>query len=223
MIGQGVLIVSLPLLLVATNIRWAVNSIGLYERGFSKYQISSATGLTDLELKKTAQQLIDYFNSRRAMAQVTVLKDGEKVELFTEREIVHLQDVKNLVQLDYRLQAWTLTVIGIFSLLLVIWGRKGGWRRLAGGFLWGGILTFTLIIILALGAVLGFEQLFLFFHLVSFPNEYWLLDPEQHYLIRIFPEEFFYDAALFIFGATLIEALFIAGVAFGGRRLSPRH
>ena len=76
-----------------------------------------------------------------------------------------------------------------------------------------------LMIALALWALFGFERFFLIFHLVSFSNEYWMLDPARDYLIRLFPGGFFYDAALFGFGAIMLEALLIGGIAFGILRL----
>jgi integral membrane protein (TIGR01906 family) len=76
-----------------------------------------------------------------------------------------------------------------------------------------------LMVILAIWAFFGFERLFILFHLVSFTNEYWILDPARDYLIRLFPGGFFYDAALFGFGAIMLEALLIGGIAFGILRL----
>jgi integral membrane protein (TIGR01906 family) len=90
---------------------------------------------------------------------------------------------------------------------------------LVKGLFWGGLITLVLMVVLALWAFFGFEQFFILFHLVSFSNEYWMLDPTKDYLIRLFPEGFFYDAALFGFGAVILEALLISGVASGILRL----
>jgi hypothetical protein len=38
-------IICIPLLLITTDVRFAVNDIRLYEYGFSKYQVSEETGL----------------------------------------------------------------------------------------------------------------------------------------------------------------------------------
>jgi len=223
LLAQWLLILSLPILLIATNINWAVNSLWLYEYGFNKYQISSATNLTPPELKKSAKQLIDYFNLRRASAQVIVLKEGKEVGLFTEREIIHLKDIKNLVQFSYRVQISLLVLMGVSILILWIGSRKRWWQGLAKSFLWGGVLTLGFVVTLAFGAIFAFGPLFYWWHVVSFPNEYWILDPEQHYLIRMFPEGFFQDATLFIFGATLIEALLLGIMAFGSLKFFSRR
>lgn len=220
--AQWLFIACLPLLLITSNIRWAVNEIRLYEYGFTKYQVSQVTSLKDSELKRVARQLIDYFNSRVKTAQVRVTKDGKEFDLFNEQEIIHLQDVKGLIQLDYCVQKSTLAFIMLYSLALLIWRRSGSWRVLAGSILRGSILTLGLIVALALVAVFAFQQLFLFFHLVSFSNEYWMLNPSRDYLIMLFPEGFFYDAALFIAEATVAETLLLSGSALGVAQISKR-
>ncbi len=51
----------------------------------------------------------------------------------------------------------------------------------------GNSITLTLMLALGLGTLLGFDQLFWQFHLISFANELWQLDPTRDYLILLFP------------------------------------
>jgi integral membrane protein (TIGR01906 family) len=141
-------------------------------------------------------------------------KRGEEFNLFNERELVHLQDVRSLIQLDYLVQRGALLLL-ITYVLVLFFGFRVGWRMLVKGLSWGSLITVGLMVVLALLAFFGFEKLFILFHLVSFPNEYWMLDPAKDYLIRLFPEGFFYDAALLGFGAVILEALLLGGIALG--------
>ena len=204
----------LPVLIVATNLGWAVSEIRLYEYGFDKYQISQATGIDELELKRIAQHLIDYFNLGADSAQLGVVRGGEELNLFNERELVHLEDVRDLIQLDHWVLSGAFALMVICALVLLLW-LKDGWRTLVNGLFWGSLTTLGLVIVLALWALFGFEQLFILFHLVSFSNTYWVLDPARDYLIMLFPGGFFYDAALFVFGVVIAEGLLVGGVAFG--------
>jgi len=213
-IAFWLIVFCLPLLIMTANIRWGVSEIRLYEYGFDKYQISQATGIDELELRRIAQHLIDYFNLKVDSAQVTVVKGGEEFDVFNERELVHLQDVRTLIQLDYWLQGGALSVVLICALVLLLW-LKDKWRILVKGVLWGSLATLGLVLFLAFWAVFGFDQLFLLFHLVSFSNEFWILDPAKDYLIMLFPGGFFYDAALFGFGAVILQALLGGGIAVG--------
>ncbi len=68
---------------------------------------------------------------------------------------------------------------------------------------------------LGLGALFAFDQLFLQFHLLSFANDFWLLDPTRDYLIMLFPQGFWYDATLFGALATAGMAIIFGGVGGG--------
>ena len=212
----------LPVLLITSTICCEVNGPSLYEYGFDKYEISQDTGIDKIQLRTVAQHLIDYFNLRADTVQITVVKGDEEFNLFNERELIHLSDVRNLIQLDYWVQRGAFLLIVICALAL-FFGLRVGWRILVRGLFWGSFITMGLMVILALWAFFGFERLFILFHWVSFANEYWILDPARDYLIRLFPGGFFYDAALFGFGAIMLEALLIGGVAFGVLRLIGRE
>ncbi|MCJ7514676.1 MAG: TIGR01906 family membrane protein [Dehalococcoidia bacterium] len=212
----------LPVLLVTGTICWEVNELRLYEYGFDKYEISQATGLDSQQLSTVAQHLIDYFDLRTDSAQIEVNKDGTKFSLFNERELIHLEDVRNLIQRDYWVQRGSLLLMAVCALAL-FFGFKRKWRVTVRGLFWGSVITLGLMIILALWALFGFERFFILFHLISFSNQYWMLDPARDYLIRLFPEGFFYDAALLGYGVVMFEALFIGGIAWGTLRLTARR
>ena len=206
------------MLLITSTIYSEVNELRLYEYGFDKYEISQETGMDEIQLRAVAQHLIDYFNLREGTAQITVIRGDEEFDLFNEREVIHLEDVRGLIQLDYWVQRGAFLLMVICALAL-FFGLRVGWRMLVRGLFWGRFITVGLMGALALWALFGFERLFTLFHLVSFTNEYWILDPARDYLIRLFPGGFFYDAALFGFGAIILEALLIGGIAFGILRL----
>lgn len=204
----------LPVFLITSTIAWQINMMKLYEYGFDRYSIPQATGISKPELMKVAQHLVSYFNLKESTAQVRVIKEGEEFNLFNERELIHLKDVRDLVQLGYRVQAGCLAVVVACMLMLLLWFRAR-WRVLVRGLFIGGLITSGLIVIFGLWALFGFEQLFILFHLASFRNEYWILDPATDYLIRLFPGGFFREAALFGFTAVLFEGATISIVIFG--------
>jgi len=204
----------LPVLLITSTIGCEVNELRLYEYGFSKYEISQATGLDSQQLRTVAQRLINYFDLRTDTAQVEVNKNGSAFNIFNERELIHLADVRSLIQRDYWVQRGVFLLMVICALAL-FFGFKSGWRMLVRGLFWGSAITLGLMIVLAVWAFFGFEQFFILFHLVSFSNQYWMLNPATDYLIRLFPEGFFYDAALLGYAVVILEALIIGGVSWG--------
>ena len=217
-IAKWLFILCLPILLMTASLSWAVNSLWLYKYGFEKYNVSHTTGLAEVELEKAAKGLISYFNSDEEYISLTVTKGGQPFELFTEREIIHLWEVKILFQLVYYLLGGTLAFVIIYSLVTLLWRRGSPWRILTSGVLRGSVLTLGLVGILALGAVVAFGPLFWWFHeiaFVFFEGDYWILDPSQHYLIMLFPQGFWYDAAIFCALATVGLAIVLGGVAGG--------
>lgn len=212
-ITQWLFILCLPILLLTASIGLAINSPWLYRYGFEKYNISQTTGLADGELEKAAIGLIRYFDSSEEYINLTVVKDGKPFVLFNQREVVHLKDVKELMWLDYRVLAGTLLYVLGYVMASLFW--KKTLRRLAWRVVKGSGLTLALMLALGLGTLLGFDQLFLQFHLLSFSNDFWLLDPTTDYLVMLFPQGFWYDTFLFCAVATVLGAIILGGAAAG--------
>ena len=213
--AKWLFILCLPILLLTVSIGWAVNSHWLYTYGFEKYNVSQTTGIAEVELEKAATGLIGYFNSGEANISLTVIKDGEPFELFNQREIAHLKDVKGLIRLDYWVLLGTLIYVLSYAGVSLFWRRGKYWRRLGWGVVSGSGITLALMLAIGLGILLNFDQLFYQFHLIGFTNELWQLDPAKDYLIMLFPGGFWYDAAIFCALATVGLAIILGGVAGG--------
>lgn len=196
-IANWIFVLCLPVLLLTASIAGAVNSAWLYRYGFSKYEVTLTTGLTETELDKAADGLVSYFNSNEELISLTVIKDGEPFALFNEREIAHLKDVKGLIWLDYWALLGTLVYVLGYAGVCILWQRQRYWPQLARAVVYGSGLTLALILALGLGIWLDFDRLFWQFHVISFTNELWQLDPARDYLIMLFPQGFWYDATTF--------------------------
>ena len=219
--AKWLFILCLPVLLLTASIGWAANSLWLYKYGFHKYDVSQTTGLAEVELEKAATGLIGYFNSDEEYISITVIKDGETLELFNQKEVAHLKDVKGLIWLDYRVLLGILIYTLVYAGVTLFWRKD--WRRLTREMAGGSGITLALMLALGLGTLIGFDQLFLQFHLISFTNELWQLDPTQDYLIMLFPQGFFYDAALFCALATAGLAIILGGVSGGYLKRTKRQ
>ena len=203
---QALIIICVPLLLITTNVRIVLNSATMYDYGFNKYKIEKYTGIEFEQLQAAGQQIRDYFNNDLEQITINISLHGDNIpNLFNEREILHMYDVKNLVKMVYMVQLYSaillsagcvfmlfnsFTNIGILALKYI--GR-------------GGVFTFSLVIAVSILAIIGFDRLFLFFHLVSFSNDLWVLDPRHDYLIAMFPQGFFFDCTVVIAFLTLLE------------------
>lgn len=199
-IAIALFILCVPLLLVTSNLTWAVNDLQLHEQGFVKYNVSRDTGISEEELHDTALGLINYFNSGEV---------GEALDIFSEREMLHLRDVKGLIALNYRLQEAVCGYIALFIIAGFLWLRRRFLIPLARIVLGGGILTLLSVISIAIAGISDFDWLFVWFHRIFFSNDYWILDG---YLPRIFTTSFFSDTSMLLGTAIAIESLILVGI-----------
>ena len=141
-----------------------------------------------------------------------MMKNGKPFELFTQEEVIHFRDVKKLFRLDYWVLLGTLIYALGYTGVSLFWRKRKYWQRLAWGTVGGSGITLALMLALALGTLLNFDQLFLQFHLVSFSNEFW---SAEGYMLLLFPQNFWYDTTILCGGITAGLAVIVGGVAGG--------
>jgi integral membrane protein (TIGR01906 family) len=203
----AVFVACIPVFLVTSNVRWVINAPFLYSYGFDKYDIPERTGIEREELIKAGAAFRNYFNNDDDVLDVRVVQDGVLRSIYNAREIAHMSDVKGLVKGVWDLQTATGGFIGAFLLVGAFFYRRR-WLRMVARFAgWGGLATLGLVVAAGIGVVIGFDRLFLAFHLISFSNDLWQLDPGRDMLLIMFPQGFFLDATLWIVGSTIVQAL----------------
>jgi len=214
--ARWIFILCLPVLLVTASVTAAANCPALYHHGFAKYDVGQVTGLAQSELDKAADGLIAYFKSGEEFIDLTVVKDGRPFTLFNEREVGHLKDVKGLFRLVWWMLWGTLAYALAFAGCCLFWWRQR--RALGWGLLGGGGLTLFLMLALGIAALIDFDGLFLQFHLLSFANDLWMLNPATDYLIMLFPQGFWYDAAIYCVLGAAGGAIVLGGVGWWLKR-----
>ena len=205
-------VVFVPIFLIATNVRWVINVPLLYSYGFDKRDIPASTGIERSELLPAARQIRDYFNNKVDSLDRTVVQRGIRRSLYNDRELSHMVDVKRLVRGVYRVQELTGAYLVAFAIVGLVVVRRRFVTRLAWYVALGGVATLGLVVVVGLASLVGFDRLFLAFHLVSFSNDLWQLDPARDNLIAMYPEGFFFDATMLIALSTIVEALLLSVV-----------
>ncbi len=210
-IAAALFVALIPLLLITSSVRFVINLPALYSYGFDKYGIAEYTRIERDDLISAGAQIRDYFNNDEENLIIRTFVGGVLVEsLYNEREIHHMRDVKVLVRGVYLVQM--LVGLYIAGYIAVGFGlrRSSFWQTLGRNASLGGKLTLALVVIVALLALIGFDRLFLLFHLISFSNDFWILDPRRDYLIAMFPQGFFFDATMLIASCTIASAAVLA-------------
>lgn len=220
-IGSVLFVLAIPLLLVLSNVRALVFDARLYERGYERYHVGATTGMSTAQLRAATQQIMAYFEHGTPIT-LRIEKEHGEAPLFNEKEQRHLADVRTLLERLFAVQA----IAGLYVLAFVLtsfwWGRPRPLAALGAHAIAGGTATLGIFALAGLGVLTAFDWLFVRFHLISFTNDDWLLDPRTDYMIRMFPRGFWLDAALGLATATMAQAglLTVSGIVL--RRLATR-
>ena len=113
---------------------------------------------------------------------------GEVRPLFNEREILHMRDVKGLVRGIYALQALSGVYLLGYAAVVLAAGRWRGAQAVARRLALACLSAVALLAVAGLASLVGFDQLFYRFHVISFTNGTWTFDPRYNYLTRLFTE-----------------------------------
>lgn len=212
----GILCVPACLLfLVAGSVAWAVNDPGLYRNGFQRYNTATRSGITDADLIAIGAELRRYFNTRTEPLAVRAPIYGIEQDVFNQREIAHMYDVKRLVRGTY----WVALGSALWVLATLAAGfamrRREYISPAARLAVWGGAVTLLAVVGVGLASIAAFEQLFLLFHRLSFANDLWILNPYTDYLLILFPGGFWFDATMRVALTSVLGAILLlsAGAA----------
>lgn len=133
------------------------------------------------------------------------LEGKEELTLnYTAAEISHLDDVAQAM----KSAQIGLFLSGIIILTLLFYFRRDK-EQLLRLLKYGGISTVTFILLILVALLLNFNSLFTVFHQLFFPQGNWQFAADS-VLIQTFPQDFFMNVSIFIFGlAFLLGSLFI--------------
>jgi integral membrane protein (TIGR01906 family) len=122
-------------------------------------------------------------------------------QLFNDRELGHMLDVKNVYQTAIHI----LEASAVILALLALWAWRGKWLAdYMRGLQRGGLLTIILLGLIIVFILVAFNYFFVIFHEIFFKAGTWTFLYSDT-LIRLFPERFWQDT--FLIGAGLSALL----------------
>jgi integral membrane protein (TIGR01906 family) len=202
-----VIALALPFLLIGANLDLLTNSGWLYSYNWWRNSIPEATGLEKSELDGAAKQIKTYFSTPQSegLLDVKVKFGQQEVSLYSDREILHMRDVKTLLRGFWSAGQWSGVAVsaGAAAGLAVLRGRF--WRVAATAAGWSAIGSGVAILVIGAAALINFGALFRLFHVLSFANDLWRLSPFTDYLIIMFPQRFWLEATLLLGVLTVAE------------------
>lgn len=204
---------AIPILFIMVNVRLVMSPAFLHFEYTRPNFPADFYGFTQEDRLRYAPYAIDYLLNGEDITYLGDLKFDDGASLFNTRELRHMRDVKTLTQAAYLMTV----IIGVLASLAayILW-RRG---RLNAALFRGALITLALIIAIVLGAILSWDVFFTGFHTLFFENDTWYFAYSDT-LIRLFPEQFWFDAALLIGGLAIIEALVVIAMTVRWRTRS---
>lgn len=189
----------IPLALIGTAVRILLTPIFFNIEYRMPYFPEDTYGFTQKDRLSWAPYAVDYLINDADISYLGDLQFENGSPLYNERELSHMEDVKNVV--GGTLNAWIISISLLALLGMLAW--RGDWLyeymlALRRGGRW--MIGFAA----ALGAIAGvgilispglFWQFFALFHAVFFEGDSWLFAFSDT-LIRLFPLRFWQDAFL---------------------------
>ncbi|MCK9485219.1 MAG: TIGR01906 family membrane protein [Dehalococcoidia bacterium] len=202
----------IPLFLVLTNVRIAASWERVYDYAFAQYDVPAVTGIERPELDRSAREIVRYFQASEdgALLDIRVQRGEEVVPLFNQREILHMRDVRDLFRLSFRVQEFAMVYIVAYVAAVYLWSRERSLRRLAREAITAGAATVGVLGMAAVAVMLGFDTLFEQFHILSFSNDFWQLNPATDRLVQMFPMNFWFDVTLAVGVFTVLQGGLVA-------------
>jgi len=215
--ATGMLVVLLPIVIVLTSVRillltakgWVPIEYNLPGFPQDRYGFSLEDRLywASIDIKFLLNEDgLEYFDGLR-------LGDGSPMH--NERELEHMDDVKRLMQVVWKV--WGVGFIFIILLILLLWKVGGAYVALQG-LMVGARGTLILMVVFSIGVFFAFGVLFVGFHRIFFEGSTWIF-PYSDTFIRLYPERFWRDTFVYVVFLTLVEAILVFLVA---RYLSAR-
>jgi integral membrane protein (TIGR01906 family) len=208
-------IIALPVFLVTSNIRFFAGEAWFYEQGFRRHDADQATGLPFAELDRAAQEIRDYFEDDARFLAITVGRSGEPEPLFSEEEVLHMADVKDVMRVLFRVNEVALVIVLGIVAMRFLWASERPLEALAWDALKGLGAGLAVVAVIGVLAIAGFDSAWNQFHELIFRNDFWQLDPDTDRLIQMFPETYWQESVLLIAALVVGQGAVVAGLAGG--------
>jgi integral membrane protein (TIGR01906 family) len=215
--------IALPLGVITSVVLALMFDAGYFEGGQRRYQVDQTTGFTFEQIGQIDRGIVRFFGTSESLP-TALAAVGANPDVFQDKEVLHMNDVRLIVWFMQRVQVVTLAFFAIFVVVSLLTWRQGGLGALTLALIASAVVTVGLGIVVGLLTYFEFDQLFLAFHETVFQNNFWQLDPRTDHLIQLFPFEFWYDAMLTVAirVVLVVIALGVVGAVLGrveGRRV----
>ncbi len=192
-----------PLLIVIIALFIMAGFNGFYHYQFDKNNTYQVVDIAKADMPMVIDRLSGYVVGRYPQFNYQLEIDGKKQDVYGEREVRHMADVRKIFDITRYIAAAMAIFITAFFFTIKEEQRLPYLLSLTRAGLVGVVL---ITLSLGLLVVLDFSKYFIVFHEIFFDNDLWILNPATDRLIQMLPEVFFRDMAVAIVGLAVILA-----------------
>lgn len=155
--------------------------LNFYKDFYQKENLAATIGTSSDNLINNTQNLLNYLNKKEQL----------NTDWFSEKDILHMVDVRNLYAFSHNIMIYCLITFIISTIIVILILRRKSLLYITKIF--NKVLLLFIILVGGLSAVIAynFNSFWIKFHTTIFSNDLWLLSPSESNLIKMVPEEFF--------------------------------
>jgi len=210
-----VFILAVPLFCVLSVTRLLVLSPSTYEQALIQGQAELVTGISIEQLTAVNWEIRDYllgFTDAPLVINV-VTAEGLSLNIFNEREVAHMIDVRNLMQFFWKIHDGLFVFVLSSLTISFITFRNDPLRKIAVDVRSASLTGIGLLAILATLIFTGFDSAFYKFHQLMFTNDLWILNEANDRLLQMYPIDFWYWVTLRLAVATTFVIVLMFGLS----------
>ena len=179
------------LIIISGSLNFIVRSSLIYDYNISTYSIEKRTSLSLEKIKEINLGIRTYFFNEKELLDI---------DIFSNKEILHMKDVKSVMNFIFDISKIFSVVFCILTFVLYSYFRVYIYKLI----FYSLSLFLSILVFLGTSFLLFFQELFIIFHQIAFNNDLWILNPNEDYLLMMYPEDFFKDVAILILVTSFI-------------------
>jgi integral membrane protein (TIGR01906 family) len=144
------------------------------------------------------------------------LRFPDGTSMYNARELHHMRDVKVVTQYAYL----GLVIGGIAAIIAAVYLYRADRSALRRALFSSAVFTLSIIAAIIVIAIINWDFFFTGFHNLFFTSGTWRFEYSDT-LIRLFPEQFWFDAALTIGCLTVLGSVVLLVIAWKWKRATP--
>ena len=195
--------VLVALLIVSASITLPILFRPFYYMQIEALELPEQTGLTFSDIKVAYDEMLDYCLGLRPDFSAGVL-------WYSDEGVSHFADVKVLFFVDFAIIG--ISAISLIIIAIILKKKRLSPHRFLGRSapFWSVASIGAICAILGIACAINFRQTFIFLHKIFFIGKTnWSFKPSEDPIIRLLPNQFFSNCAIFIFSAIIIFSVAI--------------